>query len=181
MKLPLTLVMSMPENDVCVPPEPESPGDQPDQPPVRFVVDVMLGSLARWLRRLGYDTDYASTRDDAELVRIARAEQRVLLTRDRPLAQRRGLRALWIASQSLDEQLRQVTTAFPLTPDRCRPRCAECNSLLLSAEPSEVADRVPAYVLGQYQHFQRCPNCGRVYWPGSHWSGIQSRLRPHRS
>lgn len=160
-------------------PEPESSNDLPEPPPVRFVVDVMLGSLARWLRRLGYDTDYASTREDAELVRIARAEQRILLTRDRPLAERRGLRALWIASQSLDEQLRQVTTAFPLEPGRCPPRCSECNSPLLSAEPAEVANRVPPYVLRQHRHFQHCPGCGRVYWPGSHWSGIQDRLSAH--
>ena len=49
----------------------------------RFVVDGMLGSLARWQRILGYDTDYVNQRDDPELVRIARAENRVLLTRDR--------------------------------------------------------------------------------------------------
>lgn len=163
------------------PPEDESPSELLDRPPVRFVVDVMLGNLARWLRRLGYDTDYVANRSDAELVRIARAEQRVLLTRDRPLTERRGLRALWIASQSLDEQLSQVTAAFPLVPGRHHPRCAECNSPLLSAEPAEVADRVPAYVLQQYQHFQRCPGCGRVYWPGSHWLGIQNRLRAHRT
>ena len=58
----------------------------------RFVVDGMLGSLARWLRLLGYDADYDNRRDDAELVRLARAENRVLLTRDQELAARRGYR-----------------------------------------------------------------------------------------
>ena len=71
--------------------------------PTRFEVDGMLGSLARWLRILGYDTDYANQRDDAELVRIARAEDRVLLTRDRELAGWRGVHALLIESQSLDD------------------------------------------------------------------------------
>ncbi len=73
----------------------------------------MLGSLARWLRLLGYDADYDNRRDDAELVRLARAEDRVLLTRDRELAARRGVRTLFVASQVLDEQLDQVTAAFP--------------------------------------------------------------------
>jgi uncharacterized protein with PIN domain len=146
---------------------------------VRFVVDVMLGRLAHWLRRLGYDTDYANDHDDATLARIARAESRVLLTRDRALAARRGLRALLIDSQVLDEQLAQVRAAFPLPPAlrsaRCS-RCSECNGLLVPATRAEVAGRVPPYVLRTYAHFQVCPGCGRVYWPGSHRAGIESRL-----
>jgi uncharacterized protein with PIN domain len=143
--------------------------------PARFVVDGMLGSLVRWLRRLGYDTDYANQRSDAELVRIARAEDRTLLTRDRELAGRRGIRALLVESQLLDEQLAQVKSAFPLPPGG-PGRCAECNSPLEPATPDEVAGRVPAYVHRQHSHFQRCPGCGRIYWPGSHWEAIQARL-----
>jgi uncharacterized protein len=143
---------------------------------MRFVVDVMLGRLARWLRRLGYDTDYANDRDDATLARIARAESRVLLTRDRALAARRGLRALLIDSQILDEQLAQVRAAFPLpTALRCS-RCSECNGLLAPATRAEVASRVPPYVLRTYAHFQVCPGCGRAYWPGTHRAGIECRL-----
>ncbi len=147
-----------------------------DESPTRFVLDGMLGSLARWLRILGYDSDYANQRDDAELVRIARAENRVLLTRDRELAGRRGLQALLVESQSLDEQLAQVTAAFPL-PSGTRPgRCPVCNAALIQATQEEVADRVPAYVLKQHQHFQRCPGCDRIYWRGSHWRNMQAKL-----
>jgi len=143
---------------------------------VRFVVDVMLGSLARWLRRLGYDTDYANDRDDRELVRIARADGRVLLTRDNALAARRGISVLLIESQALDEQLAQVVRAFPLPPGAQLPRCSECNTLLQIASPDEVAENVPVYVRRTHDHFRRCPGCGRVYWPGSHWERIRHRL-----
>jgi uncharacterized protein with PIN domain len=147
-----------------------------DAAPVRFVVDVMLGSLARWLRRLGYDTDYGNNRDDNALVRIARAEGRVLLTRDRGLVARRNLRVLLIASQSLDEQLAQVRAAYPLPPALRPPRCSECNTPLESATPAEVAGRVPAYVQRTYAHFHVCTGCGRVYWPGSHRAHMTTRL-----
>jgi uncharacterized protein with PIN domain len=145
--------------------------------PTRFVVDGMLGSLARWLRILGYDTDYVNQRDDAELVRVARAEDRVLLTRDRELAGRRGVRTLLIESQSLDDQLAQVTASFPLPPGSHPGRCSVCNSVLVEARPEEVAHRVPRYVLKRHSHFHRCPGCDRVYWRGSHWRNMQARLR----
>jgi len=145
--------------------------------PTRFVVDGMLGSLARWLRILGYDTDYVNQRDDAELVRVARAEDRLLLTRDRELAGRRGVQALLIESQSLDDQLAQVTAAFPLPPGSHPGRCSVCNSVLVEATPEDVAHRVPRYVLKRHSQFQHCPGCDRVYWRGSHWRNMQARLR----
>ncbi|MGQ9502815.1 MAG: Mut7-C RNAse domain-containing protein [Anaerolineae bacterium] len=144
--------------------------------PVRFVVDVMLGSLARWLRRLGYDTDYANNRDDRELVRIARAEGRILLTRDSALATRRGISVLLIESQVLDEQLAQVVHAFPMTQRMQVPRCAECNTPLQIVSPDEVVNYVPVYIHRTHKHFRRCPGCGRIYWPGSHWEHIRHRL-----
>ncbi|GAB4539115.1 MAG: hypothetical protein Kow0063_27660 [Anaerolineae bacterium] len=150
--------------------------DRMDDSPARFVVDGMLGSLARWLRLLGYDTDYANQRDDPELVRIARAENRVLLTRDRELAGRRGVQALLIESQSLDDQLAQVMEAFPPPLEAQPGRCSVCNTPLVETTPDEVAHRVPRYVLRRHRQFMRCPGCERVYWRGSHWQAIQARL-----
>ncbi|RME40127.1 MAG: hypothetical protein D6793_00070, partial [Thermoflexia bacterium] len=75
---------------------------------MRFLADGMLGRLARWLRLLGYDTAYENHADDLELARRARAEGRILLTRDRALAARKGLRALLIESEDVQEQVRQV-------------------------------------------------------------------------
>lgn len=146
---------------------------------VRFVVDVMLGSLVRWLRRLGYDTDYRNYRDDPELVRVARAENRVLLTRDRDLSEWRGVSVLLIESLVLDKQLAQVTGAFPL-PASASSRCSECNTLLLAASPEEVKGLVPCYIYETHEQFQCCPGCERIYWPGSHWRSIQAKLKQLR-
>lgn len=136
----------------------------------------MLGTLARWLRILGYDTLYDPRLDDHQLVRLARAEDRLLLTRDRPLAQRRGVRVMLIDSQRLEEQIRQVLAELKLEPDRAFSRCPVCNELLLDLPRDEARSRVPAYVAKTYQVFKQCPSCRRVYWQGSHWQRMEERL-----
>lgn len=144
----------------------------------------MLGTLAKWLRILGYDTLYDPRLDDHQLVRLARAEDRILLTRDRPLAGRRGLRTLLIAGEGLDEQLRQVLVELQLEPDRTFSRCPVCNGLLEAISHDEARARVPAYVARTHTSFKHCSSCGRIYWQGSHWQQMEehlSRLRAART
>ena len=142
---------------------------------MRFLCDAMLGRLAHWLRILGYDTAYSNT-DDHATARQARAEGRVLLTRDTQLAQRRGIQALLIHSDDLEEQIRQVLTAFDLKPQAAFSRCPVCNVPLRTLPKEAAGTRVPPYVLQNHDSFQECPTCMRVYWPGSHWKRIQERL-----
>ncbi|MEK7872778.1 MAG: Mut7-C RNAse domain-containing protein, partial [Chloroflexota bacterium] len=79
----------------------------------RFLVDINVGRLARWLRVLGYDALLARDVDDNALVRLALREGRVLLTRDTQILKRRVvtlglLRALLIQHDAVADQLRQV-------------------------------------------------------------------------
>ena len=136
----------------------------------------MLGTLAKWLRLLGYDTAYDNTATDPELAHRARAENRTLLTRDRELSARRGLRTLLIHSQTLEEQIREVRDAFGPAPDPSLSRCAVCNTLLEPVSPAEIADRVPPYVLRTQSEFHRCPGCGRIYWPGTHLQAMRDQI-----
>ena len=143
--------------------------------PIRFLADGMLGTLAKWLRLLGYDTAYDNFAADPELARRARAEGRVLLTRDHELAARRGLRALLIRSEVLEEQVREVVSRFGPPPQPALSRCGVCNTVLEPVTPEEVADRVPPYVLQTQTEFRRCPGCGRIYWPGTHVQRMRER------
>ena len=151
---------------------------------LRLLADGMLGRLAKWLRLLGYDTAYDKTASDPELAHRARAEGRVLLTRDRELSARRGLRTLLIQSEVLEEQVREVQDGLGPPPHPPLSRCAVCNAVLEHLSPAEVADRVPPYVLSTQTEFRYCPGCGRVYWPGSHLRAMRSQMekftRPHR-
>jgi uncharacterized protein with PIN domain len=136
----------------------------------------MLGTLAKWLRILGYDTAYDPALDDYQLMRLARAEDRLLLTRDRELAKRRGVRALLIESEDLDGQIGQVLADLDLQPDQSFSRCPICNEPLLPLDREAARARVPAYVARTQQTFKICPACQRVYWRGTHWQRMEERL-----
>ena len=133
-----------------------------------LLADASLGRLARWLRLLGYDTAYDNRATGLQPARRARAEDRVLLTRSRELAARRGLRTLLIRAEELEEQLRQVRQEVGPPPAPVLSRCSLCNLVLEEVTPQEVADLVPPYVLRTQERFKRCPGCGRVYWAGTH-------------
>jgi uncharacterized protein with PIN domain len=147
-----------------------------DEQHLKLLADGMLGTLAKWLRLLGYDTAYDNVADDHALARRARAEGRMLLTRDRELANRRGLHTLLIESEVLEEQVRQVQGALGPPPDPALSRCAVCNTELEPVSPEDIAIRVPPYVVRTQTDFRRCPGCGRVYWPGTHVDGMRERM-----
>jgi uncharacterized protein with PIN domain len=130
----------------------------------------------RPLKFLADDTAYDNVADDHELARRTRAEGRVLLTRDRELAGRRGLHTLLVESEVLEEQVRQVRDALGPPPAPALSRCAVCNTALEQVSPKDVASRVPPYVVRTQTDFRRCPGCGRVYWPGTHVDGMRERM-----
>ena len=145
--------------------------------PMKFLADVMLGRLATWLRLLGFDTAYWNDATDAELARRARIEQRILLTRDVELTRRRGIRAVLIESEQVEDQVRQVFHVLNLTAQEAFSRCAECNSLLEEVSKESVRGQVPPYVFHTQERFRHCPRCGRVYWRGTHWARIVGQMQ----
>jgi uncharacterized protein len=150
----------------------------PPDPPRRFVCDVHLGTLARRLRLLGFDTSYANHADDRTLVRIAVEDHRVLLSRDRGLLSRRAvLHGYLPRSDDPDDQLAEVVARFGLAADAAPlTRCVRCNTPLVAVTLAEVADAVPPRSRRAFDRFARCPACGQVYWPGSHIDALASSL-----
>lgn len=139
-----------------------------------MLADAMLGRLAKWLRILGYDTAYLVDTDDFAVMRKARAEDRLILTRDRSLAERPGVRVLLVESEVLEDQLRQVWAALGPPPDPPFSRCPVCNEPLVAAAPALVATRVPPFVQRRHERFSLCTACDQLYWPGSHWQRMQA-------
>lgn len=135
----------------------------------------MLGSLARWLRFMGYDTAYPTAMEDRDLIRIAREEGRILLTRDKELAARfEG--AIHVRSDDLEVQIREVASALPVRVVDPLSRCSVCNTPIEPARREDVRELVPEGVLERQKEFWRCPSCGKVYWQGSHWNKMIERL-----
>ena len=139
-------------------------------PALRFVLDVHLGKLASFLRLSGFDSLYRRDFDDEVLVRLSNAERRILLTRDRGLLKRsRVTHGYWIRETSPRLQLVEVLRRFDLG-DSLEPfsRCLRCNERIRPVPREEVASRLLPRTRERYREFRWCPECGRVYWKGSH-------------
>ncbi|MFE6284838.1 Mut7-C RNAse domain-containing protein [Streptomyces sp. NPDC057877] len=143
--------------------------------PLRFLLDVHLGTLARRLRLLGVDTAYESTDiGDPALAARSAAERRVMLSRDRGLLRRRELWAgAFVYSTRPDDQLRDVLDRFA---PALRPwtRCTACNGMLRAATKEEVADQLKGGTQRSYDVFARCGECGRAYWKGAHHDQLEA-------
>lgn len=153
-----------------------------EQPLARFVADVNVGKLGKWLRILGYDTLFFNPADDNALLRVAQQEGRVLLTRDTGLARRRAVRrglvrAVLLESDDWRHQVRQLARDLGLSPvPDTFSRCVRCNTVLLPAERGSVAGLVPPYVFATKDRFMVCPDCSRIYWRGTHWDRVREEI-----
>jgi len=150
-------------------------------PKPRFIIDVNVGRLARWLRIMGYDTLFPADAGDNELVRIALQENRVLVTRDAGIARRRAarlgqLKVVLIAADDLRGQLQQLVRELSLSLENGFSRCVRCNHPLDPVDKSDIAHRLPPYVHQTQSQFMECPQCRRLYWRGTHWSNMMSEL-----
>ena len=147
--------------------------------PRKFVCDVMLGRLARWLRVLGYSAAYFRQIDDDELAAYAREKGLFLITRDTRIVERSdiGPHLLLVENDSF-EQLKLVVARLGLRVDRERAfsRCVECNEPLAAVEKSEIRGLVPPFVYSRQDRFSRCPSCGRIYWPATHHRKMLDKL-----
>ena len=142
-----------------------------------FVVDVNLGTLARRLRMLGFDTRYDRTCEDAEIADISAREQRIVLTRDRRLLfARRIERGLWVRSVDPEQQVREILGRLDLYR-QVRPlsRCIACNGGLQPVAKAAILDRLEPKTRLYYERFLRCGDCGRIYWEGSHVADMRRR------
>lgn len=142
----------------------------------RFVADVMLGSLSRWLRLFGFDTIYSNNFKDVELVRISLQEGRILLTRDRSLANSKSLReVLYIESEELEDQLKEVFSYLKkrnFNIQNISYRCPLCNGKIIKVSKEEIINEGPDYIFMTLDDFFMCESCKKIYWQGSHKAKI---------
>jgi uncharacterized protein with PIN domain len=143
---------------------------RPPYPRGRFVLDQHLGRLAAYLRLLGQDCVHRATFPDDEIVEVALAERRVLLTRDRRLLMRRAVvHGGFVHATDPFEQVPEVLRRFP-APEAVAPftRCMACNGALRAVPREQVEARLLPDTRRYYREFMECPGCGRVFWEGSH-------------
>ena len=135
---------------------------------LRFIVDLNVGRLARWLRMMGYATLLFDHGEDYRMIRIALDQARIIITRDTRIMERRvitsgRLRAILVNGDRPEEQMHQMME--------------QCNQPLVARSKEDVADRVPPYVFQTQEQFVECPACRRVFWKGTHWQAMTRKLR----
>ena len=141
----------------------------------RFLVDVMVGKLATYLRMCGYDTEYVQEEGieaDDEIRQRAQSTGRRLLTRDRALAERTD-GAVLLASREIEGQLTElhdhgIAIELPTQPRRC----SVCNGRVDRIDPDQRPDHAPDSV----SHVWQCESCDHHFWKGSHWERLRETI-----
>lgn len=145
----------------------------------RFLVDAMLGNIARKLRIMGYDAAYSSGMDDDDnILESAAISGRVIITRDAELARRAAksaIPAIFISSKTEPQAMSEVVRATGITADISgeSARCPVCNLNTTKVDPGAAAGRVPEGVIERTDSFWECAGCGRVYWEGTHIANLR--------
>jgi uncharacterized protein with PIN domain len=145
---------------------------------MKFIADAMLGRLAKWLRLMGFDVLYYPDIRDRELIRVAREQERTILTRDTGLMKSRGvIDAVFVEADDLSAQLMQIREKLDFSAAAPLGRCEICNGSLSGVTgKEEIRDLVPDFVYRNYDHFVQCTGCGKVYWEGSHYREIREKI-----
>lgn len=152
----------------------------------KLLADAMLGSLARKLRAVGFDTLYFRSGPDSELLAEAKEGGRVILSSDRSLvatARRIGLPALLLTGRRDTVRMRRLVEGskeLGLALVRGDPLCSLCNGSLRTLKRDELAGRAPDGVAARHRLFYECLDCGKVYWKGGHWKKLRSFVVPLR-
>ncbi len=140
----------------------------------------MLGSLAKWLRIFGFDTIYPdSTTDDEAVLRIAKNEKRLLISRDKELIQRAKkarISVLGVKTTNLIEQLSQVLATIQIDEKNILTRCTLCNTPLLTVEKKNIKEHIPEKVFKTRNEFWLCSICHKYYWMGTHYENMMEKI-----
>ncbi|MCX8027881.1 MAG: Mut7-C RNAse domain-containing protein [Thermodesulfovibrionales bacterium] len=128
---------------------------------MKFITDVMLGRLAKWLRIMGYDTLYYNNISDKNIIDIALTENRALLTKDKGICLIKTVKdtVFYVKSEVLENQILEVANYYKLDIlKHAFKRCIRCN---IPLEDYKIDDTM-------HTTYKTCPMCKRLYWRGSH-------------
>jgi uncharacterized protein with PIN domain len=140
----------------------------------------MLKGLARWLRAGGYDAGWSYCIEDDELIRLARRENRVLLTSDSGIMKRHSVLngetpTLFLPREmTVPQQVEHVFLHYGLK--RLDPRCMKCGGRLAWIPKASVRQEAPPRTYCWLDDFYRCLRCRQLFWKGTHWNKISDRL-----
>ncbi len=145
----------------------------------KFVADVHLGRLTRYLRMMGLDVIYRNDFEDEEIVELSLKERRAILTKDKGILKRNDvIHGYWIRSTKVEEQVKEVLKRFDLQKEiKEFSRCIECNELLKPIKKETIINQLPPKVAQSQNEFMHCPSCNKIYWRGTHYQRMLTFIR----
>jgi uncharacterized protein with PIN domain len=151
----------------------------PKNEEIKFFADVMAARLVKWLRAIGFDTAWEDAIPDAELVKRAIEENRFILTLDKKLTRHwRVDNILLLESEDVFEQFCQTIEHFKIKqPKKFFTRCLVCNTLLRELAAEKITENLPPDVRENQAAVNYCPNCGKVFWEGSHTRRMRLKIQ----
>jgi len=148
---------------------------------MRFVVDCMLGKLARWLRLSGYHVIYANLTDE-EILEISEREGRIILTRDKLLhakACKYGVKSIYLHENDVISQLEQLIQELKIeihdSPEYSL--CPICGGEISEIDQEKAKNKVPQKIIQSKSRLYSCKDCGKIYWEGKHWNKIREIVK----
>ena len=145
----------------------------------KFILDVHLGKLCKFMRLMGFDTSYSNDMDDETIVIISLKEKRTILTRDVGLLKRGNVtHGYFIRNTDPKQQVKEVVDRFHLQ-NRLNQftRCLICNRILDSINKDDILNRIPDKVKLYQNDFYICENCDKIYWAGTHFEDMSKTLK----
>jgi len=148
-----------------------------------FLVDAMLGNIAKKLRVLGFDSEYFSDIDDSKLIEKAKNENRTIISRDRHLierARKNEISSVYITQENEIEQFLEILKITNIQLNEISgdsARCTKCNSLTSKISKLELENKIPQGVLENNEKFWKCDDCDQIYWEGTHIKNLQEFVR----
>lgn len=145
---------------------------------MKFILTKELGRLAKWLRILGFDTEYYQKDNLSSLIIQALRDERIIISRNQHLPLSKGIKIILIGAEKIKEQVAEALKKLNLQAQEGAmfSRCILCNVELKDIAKDKVKEKVPEYVYQTQKDFITCPKCKRIYWPGTHWGNVQKTL-----
>jgi len=147
-----------------------------------FLVDGMLGNVAKKLLLFGYDAEYISDMGDLELIQKAKNEDRIIISKDRQLianAKKSAIQTIQITKEDEIEQFLEILDTVRLELNEISgdtTRCTKCNSSTTQISKSKISNKIPSRVLEFNEKFWECDKCKQIYWEGTHIKKLQDFL-----
>ncbi len=145
----------------------------------KFICDVHLGKLARYLRMMGFDVLYKNSLTDEEIVNLSQKEKRAILTRDRGILKRNEVtHGYFVRGSEVENQTEEIIHRFDLQKSiKEFTRCLDCNHKLIKIAKAKILGELPLKVAASQNEFFRCPGCAKIYWKGTHHRKMLSFIK----